>query len=372
MRVLHVSTGKNWGGGEQQVLYLLTFLTKEEHVLFCPKKSPLGEKARTTRARILTHRPLPHLVRMIYLPFRVWYITRTYRIQIIHAHDSHAHTMVWLASVLPGNKAPIIVSRRVTLGQHRGILSTRKYNSPHIANFICISEAVRTSLKGIVKQPDKLKLVYSGTDPLRFTLRSPVSFLREELGWPLGVKIIGKIASLVPAKDYPTFLKTAALLLEKRDDLRFVIVGEGPEKARLKALATELHISHRVVFAGFRSDIEKVLPSIDVMLFTSKSEGLGTILLDAMVCGVPVIATRIDGITEIVQHEINGLLASPGDALGLAGAVLRLLEDEEFRTQIIQSASLRVRDFDARNMATQTLRIYAETLNINPSMGNRG
>lgn len=372
MRVLHVSTGKIWGGGEQQVLYLLTFLSQEEHVLFCPEKSPLGDKARATRARILTYRPLPHLVGMVFLPFWLWYVTRKCRIQIIHAHDSHAHTLVWLLSLLPGNKAPLIISRRVTLGQHRGILSNRKYNSPRIAHYICISEAVRESLKGIVKQSDKLKLVYSGTNPSRFAFRSPAPFLREELGWPSGVKIIGNIASLVPAKDYPTFLKTAALLLEKREDLRFVIVGEGPEKARLEALARELHISQWVVFAGFRSDIEKVLPSFDILLFTSRSEGLGTIVLDAMVCGVPVVATRIDGIAEIIQHEVHGLLASPGDAAGLTRAVLRLLEEIELRTQVIQHAYLRVRDFDARNMANQTLRIYSETLNIKPSMGNRG
>lgn len=372
MRVLHVSTGTSWGGGEQQVLYLLTFLSEVEHVLFCPNKSPLGEKARATRARILTFKNLPHLVQMIFLPFRVWHITRKYRIQIIHAHDSHAHTLVWLASRLPGNKAPIIVSRRVTLGQHRSILSTIKYNAPRIAVYICISEAVRESLKGVVKKTDKLRLVYSGTDPSRFTFRSPAHFLREELGWPSEVKIIGNIASLVPAKDYATFLKTAALLLEKREDLRFVIVGEGPEKARLRALAAELHISQRIVFAGFRSDIEKVLTSLDILLFTSRSEGLGTILLDAMVCGVPVVATRIDGITEIIQHEINGLLASPGDASGLAHEVFRLLQKEELRTQIIRNAYLRVRDFDAQNMATQTLRIYSEILNINSSMGNRG
>ncbi|MGC8864287.1 MAG: glycosyltransferase family 4 protein [Bacteroidales bacterium] len=368
MRVLHISTSKSWGGGEQQVLYLLKFLSSEEHVLLCPDKAPLKEKARETQTQILMFRSLPQVMQMIFLPFGVRYVCWKYKIQIIHAHDSHAHTLVWLTSMLPGLQIPIIVSRRVTLGKHRGILSTLKYNSNRITHYICISEAVRESLKDVVKKSNKLKRIYSGIDPSRFPYQSPSPFLKEEMGWPSRSKIVGNIASLVKAKDHPTFLKTAALLLEKRQDLRFVIVGEGPEKARLEALINELQISKWVVFTGFRYDIEKVLPSLDILLFTSQSEGLGTIILDAMSCGVPVVATNAGGIAEIIHDGENGLLVEPGDASAMAEAVFRLLNDEGLRTKIIRNASIHVRNFNARNMAAQTLQIYSETLNISPSI----
>lgn len=170
----------------------------------------------------------------------------------------------------------------------------------------------------------------------------------------------------MPAKDYATFLTTAFLLIQRRSDLRFFIVGEGTERKKLEELAQQLNINDYVIFTGFRKDIEYILPSFDIFLFTSQSEGLGTIVLDAMVCGVPVVATRAGGIPEMIHHLENGLLADPGDATALAEAVLRLLEDETLRKNITSRASAWVKEFEASRMASLTFEIYKKTMNINP------
>ncbi len=364
MKILHISTRQNWGGGEQQLLYLLQYLSHESNLLLCPSGAPLHLRAEKTRVKTFTFPQLPHLAQIIALPFRIWSIVRQNQPDLIHTHDSTAHTIAWLAARLWGIKTPLIVSRRVTLGKHRGFLSLLKYNHPTIASYICVSEAVRQSLIGVVGQNKKLNVVNSGVDPARFPYQAPARFLREEFQLPGHIRLIGNIASLVEAKDYPTFLQAAALLLKKRNDLRFIITGDGPQSERLKDLVMALNISPYVIFTGFRHDIERVLPSLDVFLFTSQSEGLGTIVLDAMACRVPVVATRTGGIPEMIQHEETGLLAPAGDYQALAESVARLLDDQALRIKIIQKALSLVNKFHASHMAEQTLDIYKKTLNI--------
>lgn len=366
MKVLHISTQEKWGGGEQQLLYLMQHLENVLHIVFCPYHTPLHLKAKHLGVQVFPFSPSLSLLLNLTLPYRIWSLVRQNQPDVIHAHDSKAHTLAWLASSIWGIKTPLIVSRRVTLGKHRNNLSQIKYNHPSIAYFICVSEAVRHSLQNVVKQNKKLKVIYSGINPARFPYQAPISYLRDEFQIPQFVHIIGNIASLVPAKDYSTFLSTAALLIRKRSDLRFLIIGEGPERKKLEELAQQLNINNYVIFAGFRKDIESIMPSFDILLFTSQSEGLGTIVLEAMVCGVPVVATRAGGIPEMIHHLENGLLADPGDATALAEAVLRLLDDKTLRKRITNRATDWVKKFEASRMAASTYWVYKEALNYNP------
>ncbi|MDK2909148.1 MAG: L-malate glycosyltransferase [Bacteroidales bacterium] len=366
MKVMHISTQEKWGGGEQQLLYLIQHLENVLHIVFCPYHAPLHAKAAQLGIKTFPFTTVFSWLQNLTLPYRIWSLVRQNQPDVIHAHDSKAHTLVWLASCLWRIKTPLIVSRRVTLGKHRNYLSRIKYNHPSIVYYICVSEAVRHSLQKVVKQNEKLKVIYSGIHPSRFPYRSPINYIRDEFQIPQHIRIIGNIASLVPAKDYATFLTTASLLIQQRSDLRFFIVGEGPERKKLEELAQQLNINNYVIFTGFRKDIENILPSFDIFLFTSQSEGLGTIVLDAMVCGVPVVATRAGGIPEMIHHPENGLLADPGDAAALAEAVSRLLEDETLRKKITRRASAWVKEFEASRMATLTFKIYKKTVNINP------
>lgn len=365
MKVLHISTRQNWGGGEQQVLYLLKYLPNESHTLLCPTKSPLYEKARFPHVRTIPFLSLTHFLQLIFLPYKIWSLVRQIHPDLIHAHDSHSHTIAWLAAILWKVDTPLIVHRRVILGKHSSLFSKLKYNHPNINRFICVSEAVKHSLQEVVKKAEKLKVVYSSIEIAKFPFQAPCNFLKEELQLPESTKIIGNIAALLPAKDYPTFLATAALMLEKRKDLVFIITGEGPELIRLRNLTQKLNISNFVFFLGFRRDIERILPSFDVFLFTSQSEGLGTIVLDAMECRVPVVTTRSGGISEIIRDSQEGLIAEPGDSQSLAEKISLLLEDEIFRNKITNQAFNKVKSFEASRMATQTLSIYKEILNIN-------
>ena len=169
---------------------------------------------------------------------------------------------------------------------------------------------------------------------------------------------IGNVAALAPHKAQDDLLRAAALVLARRDDVRFFVVGEGALRAELEALARELGIAARVVFTGFRSDALDLLRAFDVFVMSSYLEGLGTSIMDAQALGVPVVATRTGGIPELVEDGVTGLLTPPRNPAALADAMLRFLGDEALRHACAQTARVRSSRYDYRTMVYKTLDAY--------------
>ncbi len=157
----------------------------------------------------------------------------------------------------------------------------------------------------------------NGVDVDAFCSRS--AEVREAFRARLGLKpedfVVGGIGRLVPQKDFTTFLHAAALVVEKSPSARFVIFGEGPEDAELKALAASLGLGDRVRFAGYVGDRQAVYGAIDLLLLTSRYEGTPMVLLEAMAAGVPICATGVDGTAEILTSRETALLFPPIDRL---------------------------------------------------------
>jgi glycosyltransferase involved in cell wall biosynthesis len=163
--------------------------------------------------------------------------------------------------------------------------------------------------------------------------------VREELGIPPDAPVVGTISVLTPLKGLEIFLGAAARIAAERPDARFVVVGGAPESHEvyadgLRRRADALGLPHPVVFAGDRSDVEDWYAALDVALVTSRSEGTTTTLLEAQSCGIPVVATRVGAIAEVVDDAVTGLLVPPEDPEPVAGAVLRLLADDDLRARM--------------------------------------
>ena len=124
----------------------------------------------------------------------------------------------------------------------------------------------------------------------------------------------------------------------------------------------ELGLEDHIIFTGFRTDVPDILPELDLFLITSRTEGLGTTILDAFAAGVPVAATAGGGIPELVEHEVTGLLADPGDDRVLAGYLERLLRDDELRGRLIRNGRARVREFSKERTAERTVEIYGKVV----------
>lgn len=362
IKILHCSTARTWRGGEQQLAYLLKGLRTvgiTQHVIsaprspmnqFCQREDFAGAEWKSARAL----RPANI--------FQLHKIVGHEKPQIIHAHDAHAHTLACLYSSLFRKRLPVIVSRRVDFPVGGHWLSRWKYRHPAIKRFICVSEAIRLILSEDIPDHNKLVTVYDGIDLARFD-GGPDGRLRREFEIPENVVLIGNISALADHKDFPTFLRTAARVLKQYKDVRFLIIGEGGQRDKIEQMISDLDLAEKVILPGFRNDVEKILPELDIFLMTSKTEGLGTTMLDALAAGVPVVATRAGGIPEIIEDHRSGLLSDVGDDQSLAENILQILQSPDLAANLAAGGLQRVKLFSSAQMAAATLDVYQDLLN---------
>lgn len=360
MRVLHLSSEKHLRGGERQIILLVTELKKQgvSSWIACRTGSSFSQYCRENNWPFIE------------LPFRnsfdiksIWRLNNFYKIQeidIVHIHSGKSHSIAVLSTFV-GNKARLILSRRVFYPIKKNWFTKWKYNHSSIERVISISRAVQTQVLKILKDPNRSTVIYSGIDINRF--KHPSGLLRQKYALTSDAIIIGVTAAIEPAKDLKVFVDTAALVLSKTPNSTFFIIGDGPEGNTIQQYIDEKGLSKKVHITGFLHNVEEVLPELDIFLMTSQTEGLGTSILDAFACRIPVVATRAGGILEMVKHGETGMLASIKDSANLAQHVLYLLNNPSVKDKITQQAyELLIQKFTHSVMAQHTLEVYREVL----------
>ena len=362
MKILHFSSAKSWRGGEQQIAYLIEELAQlgVEQWVFCRKNSALADYCLVNNITHLTYRRGFSVNPAIAL--RLKKINSQLKIDLVHLHDAHSHTFAYISALL-GNPIPCVLSRRVDFPVQNNALSLKKYNHPCIKKILSVSQKVQEVLAPAIQDRNKLQVVHSGIDLTRFS-SVDTGILRTEFRLPKNIQLIANVAAIAPHKDYFTFVDTAAILLQERSDLKFLIIGaDGGEAEKIKEYIQEKQLTQHFIFTGFRKDIPAILPEIAVFLFTSKEEGLGTSLLDALAAGVPVVATNAGGIPEIIQHKKNGLLAPIGTASQLAKQVQTILAQPNLAASLVKQGKISVQQFSKKETARKTLAVYEEIVN---------
>jgi glycosyltransferase involved in cell wall biosynthesis len=357
VKVLHVDSGREWRGGQNQVLLSCLGMGAPGHdvVLACRRGSPLETRAREARVDVraidfggeLSPRPAWQMAGVV----------RTVQPDVVQAHDPHAITACHVAM---GGRARrrLVATRRVDFVP-RGPLARWKYR--RAARTIAVSEAIRGVLISAGLDAARLRVVYEGV-PDRAPRPGGRDALRA-LGIPDGAPVVGNVAALVDHKDHATLLHAAALVHAARPDARVVIVGDGERRAALTALARELRLDGVVFFAGFRDDVDALLPAFDVFCLSSHMEGLGTIVLDAMAFGRPVVATAAGGLPESVADGVTGRLVPVRDRAALARALLELLDDPARARALGEAGRRRFEErFSAERMVRETLAVYKELM----------
>lgn len=355
--VLHVATALSWRGGEQQVAYLIEELNKHNvrQYVLCSTGSAMEEHC--------VKNSIPFFTSNKRSSFDLSYAKRikelcvSNSIGLVHTHDSHAHTFAVVAALF-GNKAKIMVSRRVDFKVSSTPISKYKYNHPLIGKILCVSEKIKQITSESIEDPLKLVTVHSGIDISKFEGKTNTGKLHKEFKLSPDTKIIANVAALAPHKDYATFINTVELLKGRLLNVVYFIIGEGSEKEKIEKLIEEKSLQNDIILTGFRNDVPDLLPEIDLLLITSETEGLGTAILDAFACSVPVVATAAGGIPEIVIHNQTGLLAEVRDHAGLAENVLKMMHDKELRDKLVAGARLHLNEFTKETTAMKTLTEY--------------
>jgi L-malate glycosyltransferase len=364
LSVLHIATAISWRGGEQQVVYLAEELKRKNirQFILCSEGSAMEDYCIRNNLPFITARKRSSFD--LSFAKKVSDVCKVKKISLVHAHDSHAHTFAFLSCAVFANKAKVIISRRVDFPVGETFISRVKYNHSCIARIICVSDKIREIIHPAIKNPKVLTTIHSGIDESRFENAVATGILHREFNIPVNARIVGNISALAPHKDYKTFIDTAAEVLKSENDLYFFIIGDGPEKSNIENFRQASGVSDRIIMTGFRTDIPSILPELDVivMLVTSETEGLGTTILDAFACKVPVVATEAGGIPELVINERTGLLAPVRDVAGLAVAVKRILNEAGLKEKLNRGSAEHLKNFSRQFTAEQTLSLYKEVL----------
>jgi len=358
MNVLHIDEQRRWGGGEQQASYLIRGLACRGHTCIIAGRpgTPFLE----------ADHGVPDLVR-IAAPFwgemdlwSAWRLARAVRdhhIGIIHAHTSHAHTSACLARAMAG-RGKVIVSRRVPYLVKNTWINRWKYGLPD--HIVCVCERIGEVMEAFGIEASRRTVVQSAIDLTRFDVE-PIP--RAELGVPGDGPLLGNVASLVSSKDQATLVAAMPAVRGAVPGVHLVIAGEGYLRGAIEAQIRELGLADTVTLLGHRTDVPRILRTLDLFILCSKDEGAAGAILEAMACERPVVATNVGGIPERVQHEDTGLLVPPSDPAALAAAIIRTLREPALAQAMASRGKAQVHArFAAAAMVEGNLRVYERLL----------
>ncbi len=360
---LHVDTARTWRGGQNQVLLTVNGLRSigQRAALVA---HPDGELRRRVEEGLDLIPIAPRTEMDLSAAWRFARLLKRLAPDVIHAHDPHGVAMASLAlsfgsaskSAL-GRMPALVASRRVDFHLKGNSFSRWKYRQ--VDCFIAASEAIRKMLVGDGVPEAQTVTVHEGID-VEHVLAAPPVNVHEAFFLPHGAPIVGNVAALVPHKGHRYLIDAAHLVVRQVPDARFVILGEGELREHLEKHVHEHHLEKHVLLPGFRTDVLGCIKTFDLFVMSSVTEGLGTSLLDAMACSRPIVATTAGGIPEIVEDDVNGLLAPPRDAAALAKAIVTALKDDALRKRMGEAGFARVqRRFTVERMVEQTAAVYA-------------
>lgn len=237
------------------------------------------------------------------------------------------------------------------------------WRSSHV---FAVSEHVRASIRypapfRFLPMPP-VEALYHGLDPEAVRKWASSDGVREELGIPEGVPVVGTVANFRAEKGHELLLRAAVFVRRNVPDVRFVLVGQGPLEKEIRQLTRRLGLDGTVVFAGHRKDAPRLAGAFDIFALSSVHEGLAIALIEAMTLGKPSVVTETGGLPEVVEHRKHGLVIPPGDPKAFAEGLVTLLSDPALRARFGEAARDRAADFDIRKAVRRVEHVYKELL----------
>jgi glycosyltransferase involved in cell wall biosynthesis len=297
-----------------------------------------------------------HLARLI----------RREHFDLIHAHGSKAGFIARVAAI--GSRVPVVYSPH-NFAFHAGVPRWQAHIFAFVerlaarfltAKIITVSNGEQAMARQFgVGKPDLFVTVHSGVDLSAFSRRVDRPEQKTALGVPREAQLVGVVGRLSEQKNPLDFVRLATRVHEKNPTVHFTWIGDGPLEESARELALELGVGNVLHFIGQREDVPADLQALDVFVMTSRWEAFSLALLEAMACGLPVVATRLPGIAEAVTEGESGFLLSVGDVDGMSAAVLSVLSDVDLAKRMGAGARRRVeQDFTRVQMMNRLMLVY--------------
>jgi glycosyltransferase involved in cell wall biosynthesis len=363
------------GGAEQLALAIATRLdrTRFESILCISRWPPpppmrMGDASAQAALALLREagvRFLP-LARRRKLDAPAWWrlagFLRRERVQVLHAHKFGSN--VWGTLVGRLARVPVVLAHEHTWsyeGQPLRRFLDRELVARGADRFIAVSREDRRRMTDVEHiDPSRTLFIPNGVLPLELASGRDA---RVELGIGADVPVIGAVGLLRPQKAYHVLLRATSLLVERWPQLQVLIVGDGPERGALEQLTVGLGLERTVRFLGLRSDVPDILGAFDIAVCCSDFEGSPLSVLEYMDAGLPVVATRVGGLPDLIEPGVHGLLVAPGDPPALAGALGELLADPQRRRAMgARGRERRRAEFDIDVVVARLEDLYGELL----------
>jgi len=289
-------------------------------------------------------------------------IIKKHHPDMIHTHGYKTNLLGFFISKL--FKIPIVTTvHGLHSGKFRPFVWLSLKLLRHFDRIIAVSDQIRKELKAF-KVPSIKMITIRNVPPVKIKGNSanPNSF-REEIGIPSNAKLIGFVGRLEPVKGCIQFIRIVPEVIRNIPDSYFVVVGDGPERVALESLAKTLNVENRVYFCGFRNDPMNVFQSLDLYVLPSFNEGVPLAMLEAMSNEVPVVATSVGGIPEVIKDRVNGILVPTNNPKALAESILESFNNpNETVKRVIEAKKTIMDEYDVQKWIEKIQNIYLEMI----------
>ena len=336
IKVLYVVENTSYGGGERGFGQLASAINRNRFLPFIAAHAGgiLEENAKETGAKYF---PLNMRSKLnLKTISKISRIIAKHDINIVHSMGPRADFFARIACKKMHNVK--VISTIAMLIEGYDVNPFKKsiykladcYSSKYVAHFITVSKALKTKLIQDRKIPEnKISVIYNGVELNKFNPDCYSSNgLRDSMGIEKDCLIVGSIGRLVYQKGFKYLIEAAKVLHNKSNKIKFVIVGDGPEKENLRKMVEVFDISKSFTFTGVRFDIPQILAMYDIFVLPSVLEGLPRVIIEAMAMAKPIVATDINGVREQLVHDCTGLIVPAKNSAALAKAIIQLINDK--------------------------------------------
>lgn len=276
---------------------------------------------------------------------------------VIHAHQYTPFAYA-IATRIYGRRPPVLFTEHGRFYPDYPSLKRKIFNrfmSDKRDQFVAVGNSVRQALvrnEGL--RNNRIDVIYNGVD-----FEEPCgeadsrSKVRKELGYDDDF-VVAMVARFDTIKDHTTAIRAIVIAIQQNPRLQLLLIGDGPQRESIEKQVVEHRLENNIRMLGSRSDVARLLGAADVLLLTSVSEGIPMTIIEAMRARVPVVATAVGGVPEIIQHRMTGMLAEAKDAAGIAAAIVELARDDELRRSLTEAAFSRAKiQFSEKSMIRQ-------------------
>lgn len=360
--ILFCITELDPGGAERAFVHILSRLDRTRwhpRVICLSGHGELVEDLERLNIEVICLNGNPR--RPIQILSRLYREIRQFHPMLIQSFLFHANILSRIAGRLAG--VPALVSGiRVAEKRSNSYLKLDRWTERWATKHICVSEAVRRfSIEQGGLTPEKLIVIPNGIDQERFKYATPIP--REQLGYTSSDVLALFVGRLDSQKGVTDLLEVALRLKEKCPQLKCLIAGTGPEEQRLRDAVNQLELTESVRFLGRRDDVPALMKTADFFVFPSRWEGMPNVILEAMAAGLPIVTTNVEGIDQLLEHDLSAEIVPIGDLKQFSASVQKLIQNVELRQQYAEQAKHRLStEFDWQSIADQYQDLYEQII----------